>query len=273
MNNLESIFYWMTALFFAAAFFVSLIASIFKKQRMFNAGHWFIICGFSSLTVLGIARWIMFDHPPFVTLFESMLTSIWFLVLLYLILRWTSSKFNLLLIPVSLISFLMMGWSASLPKEATPLSAALNNVWLFIHASFATAGASAFLIAASFAIIYLLGKDRIESMSALTSKIPRFESLPRTIFHFSIFGLILWGVMIVSGSIWAHAAWGRYWAWDPIELWSLISWLIYGLLIHARLGFKISQKLSCYLTIIAALIVAFSLWGVGYIYETIHVYG
>jgi len=79
--------------------------------------------------------------------------------------------------------------------------------------------------------------------------------------------------MIVSGSIWAHAAWGRYWAWDPIELWSLISWLLYGLVLHSRIGFKVSSRIFCWMTIIAVLTIIFALWGVDYVYETIHVYG
>ena len=88
-----------------------------------------------------------------------------------------------------------------------------------------------------------------------------------------LLGLILWGVMIVSGSIWAHAAWGRYWAWDPIELWSLISWLLYALVVHARVTFKMSHRLFGWLVIVAAACVVFALWGVGYVYETIHSYG
>jgi ABC-type transport system involved in cytochrome c biogenesis permease subunit len=167
----------------------------------------------------------------------------------------------------------MMGWSSSLPAETSPLSAALSNVWLFIHASFATSGAAAFLIGASFSIIYLLGRENLGVLERISPKIPDYDMLPKTILNFLIFGLILWGVMIVSGSIWAHVAWGRYWAWDPIELWSLISWLLYGLLLHARLAFKLPKRLFCWLTILAAATVVFSLWGIQYIYETIHSYG
>ena len=232
-----------------------------------------VFVGFISLTIFGIIRWVNTGHPPFVTLFESMITSIWFILLIYLITSIINKKTNILILPVSLISFLMIGWSSSLSAEATPLSAALTNVWLFIHASFATSGAAAFLIGASFAVIYLLGEDKLISMEKVAAKIPEYNRLPKTILNFLIFGLILWGVMIVSGSIWAHVAWGRYWAWDPIELWSLISWLLFALVIHTRLTFKISQRLFCYLTIIAAITVVFSLWGVGYIYKTIHEYG
>jgi ABC-type transport system involved in cytochrome c biogenesis permease subunit len=39
---------------------------------------------------------------------------------------------------------------------------------------------------------------------------------------------------IMTGSVWAHYAWGSYWSWDPKEIWSLITWLIYAIMLHAR---------------------------------------
>lgn len=273
MNAIESVFYWTTTLLHAATFFLVLFSLIFKKASSFNLARWLFLTAFITLTAFGVIRWIQTGHPPFVTLFESMITAIWFTLLIFHIARFKVKQVSILLLPVSFISFLMMGWSSSLPTEASPLSAALSNVWLFIHASFATSGAAAFLIGASFSIIYLMGKEKLDSMERVSAKIPDYDSLPKTILNFHIFGLILWGVMIVSGSIWAHVAWGRYWAWDPIELWSLISWLLYGLLLHTRLAFRLSKRLFCWLTIFAAATVVFSLWGIQYIYETIHSYG
>ena len=53
----------------------------------------------------------------------------------------------------------------------------------------------------------------------------------------------------------------------------LVGWLVYALLIHARLTFKISHRLFSMLTIGAAATVVFALWGVHYVYKTIHTYG
>lgn len=273
MSSFESIFFWLSALFLAFGFFGSLLALIFSKENYFRAARLAVGLGFLAITVWGIIRWVSTGHPPFVTLFESMVTSIWFTLLIFVILDRKSDRFSILTLPVAFFTFLMIGWSSSLSQAGTPLSVALDNVWLFIHASFATSGAASFLIAASFSILYLMGEEKLLSLEKVAARVPEYSSLPKTILNMVLFGLILWGVMIVSGSIWAHAAWGRYWAWDPIELWSLISWLVYGLLVHTRMTFKISHRLFCRLTITAALIVVFSLWGVGYIYETIHSYG
>jgi ABC-type transport system involved in cytochrome c biogenesis permease subunit len=273
MNAAESVFYWVTAVMMAATFFLVLLSIVFRKPRAFDLARAVTFVAFLTLTVFGVIRWARTEHPPFVTLFESMITSVWFVLLSFHVIRARLSAASILLLPVSAISFLLLGWSSSLPAEATPLSVALTNTWLFIHASFATSGAAAFLIASSFSVVYLLGEKRLTSLQSTIPRLPAHESLPKSILNFLIFGLILWGVMIVSGSIWAHVAWGRFWAWDPIELWSLISWLLYALLLHARLTFKLSQRLFCVFTIAAAATVVFSLWGVHYVYETIHAYG
>ena len=273
MSSAESVFFWLAALGLAASFFLSLLSIIFKRRAALSNSFYPLLIAFAALTLFGIIRWVSSGHPPFVTLFESMIASVWFICLIFIIVRLSAPQTALLALPLSLVTFLLMGWSSSLPAEATPLSEALDNVWLFIHASFATSGAASFLVAASFAGIYLMGEERLKSMDTIAAKVPEFNSLLKSVLNFMLFGLILWGVMIISGSIWAHGAWGRYWAWDPIELWSLLSWMLYGLILHARLTFKMSGRTFCKLTIAAALTVVFALWGVGYLYNTIHNYG
>jgi len=273
MNTSDLIFFWTTTLLLALTFFLVLFSLVFGRQRLFALARLTILLALLGLTAFGIMRWARTGHPPFVTLFESMITAVWFVLLITNGIVSRLRPAAIVILPVSGITFLLMGWASDLPPDLSPLSAALTNVWLFIHASFATSGAAAFLIAASFSITYLLGEKGLKRAQRVVATIPRYDSLPRSVLNLILFGLILWGVMIVSGSIWAHVAWGRYWAWDPIETWSLISWLLYGLLLHARLTFKFPPRLFCWLTIIAAGTVAFSLWGIHYIYDTIHTYG
>lgn len=273
MNAVESVFYWLSAVFLAASFFFAMATQIFNRAGFFKKALALSLTGLGLLTIFGILRWVEADHPPFVSRFESMVISAWFILAIFHLVRLFNRGVELLCMPLSLVAFLFLGWASSMETAASPLSTSLENIWLFIHASFATSGASAFVIAASYSAIYLRGEEKLNDMAKLAAKVPTYKSLPEKALNFLIFGLILWGVMIVSGSIWANAAWGRYWAWDPIEIWSLISWLLYGLVLHTRLTFKISKRTFSWLTIIAALTVIFALWGVGYIYETIHSYG
>jgi ABC-type transport system involved in cytochrome c biogenesis permease subunit len=273
VNDTETILFWLGALLLAGSLFSALLGMIFGRRRPIAVSGALMLAATISLSILGGIRWARTGHPPFVSLFESMLASIWFLLVIYQLVRLRVPGAVIILAPVAGLALLLTGWSSSLSDDASPLSASLQNVWLFIHASFATAGAGTFLIGAAYSVIFLLGEARYEKIGAGFKGLPRFGDLPRSVTTFLLFGLVLWGVMIVSGSIWAHVAWGRYWAWDPVELWSLLSWLLYGLLYHARMAWRLPPKVFCALNIVAAGTVAFSLWGIQYVYETIHTYG
>lgn len=273
MTALESLLFWPASIMLAAAFVFELLSFTLGKSGAHKAAVALSGLTLVMLTGFGTARWINSGHPPFVTIFESMTLAVWSALALYHLLQWRLRWLQIMLTPLSLVGFLLLGWSSTTETAAAPLSAALDNVWLFIHASFATLGAATFLIATSLSVAYLVGQERLAKSARIAARVPEYKDIPRQIQNLSILGLVLWGVMIVSGSIWAHAAWGRYWAWDPIELWSLISWLLFGLVLHAKIGLKVSARVYSVLTIVATAAVIFALWGVGYLYETIHTYG
>jgi ABC-type transport system involved in cytochrome c biogenesis permease subunit len=272
MSNIEAALFWVSTLAFAVTFFLAVLAIVFGKNAPQHVALRLFSGSVASLLGLGVARWVRTGHPPFVTIFESMTFSVFLFVLIYNIIRLRQPRAGAALAPAAGISLLLMGWSLSLPHEATPLSAALDNVWLFIHASFATAGAAVFLVAAAFSAAYLMGPQRLARLR-LPGANGDLAGIPKSVSTFLLMGFIMWGTMIASGAIWAHVAWGRYWGWDPVELWSLISWVLYALLIHARLTFKLPARVFCILTIVTAGTVAFSLWGIQYVYDTIHTYG
>jgi len=273
MISSELICFWTAIVLLAASFFMAIASVVFKRQRLFEFARALALVAFICVTVLGVVRWTRTGHPPFVSKFESMLTSVWFVLLIFHVLALRVRQSHILLLPIAGVTFLLLGWASSLSPDASPLTAALTNVWLFVHASFATLGAASFVVASAFSGIYLLGEGYLDRVKHTVSKVPEYRSLHKSILNFLTLGLILWGIMIVSGSIWAHVAWGRYWAWDPIELWSLIGWMMFALLLHTRLTFKITHRVFSWMTIGASLVVLFALWGVQYVYNTIHTYG
>ena len=50
--------------------------------------------------------------------------------------------------------------------------------------------------------------------------------------------------MLIAGAVWAHDAWGRYWSWDPLETWSLLTWLSLAIVLHLRLTFRLQPALG-----------------------------
>ena len=125
--------------------------------------------------------------------------------------------------------------------EAGPLVPALNSYWIKIHVAAAVIASGAFLLSGVIALLYLLrarydagvpGTHRFPvSMGA---SLPPAGVLDRASYAVIAFAFPVWTFAVIAGAIWAEAAWGRYWGWDPKETWSFITWVLYAGYLHAR---------------------------------------
>jgi ABC-type transport system involved in cytochrome c biogenesis permease subunit len=98
--------------------------------------------------------------------------------------------------------------------------------------------------------------------------------IDESMFRFVVYGFIAEIIMIVSGSIWAKDLWGSYWGWDPVEVWSLISWLLYGLAIHLRVTLGWKGRRMAWLMILLLSTVIITYWGIDVVVEnTRHMFG
>src|SRR5512144_1224332 len=118
---------------------------------------------------------------------------------------------------------------------AGPLVPALDSYWIKIHVAAAIVAAGTFTVAAVATVLYLVraGYDtgRARGASAATARglgrlLPTAEALDCTAYRTIAFAFPVWTFAIIAGAIWAEAAWGRYWGWDPKETWSFVSWVV-----------------------------------------------
>ena len=192
---------------------------------------------------------------PIVTRYEDFTVDALAIALIYLVAQWrwpATRQAGVIIMPLAAV---LVVAALTYSRGVFPMSPALRTNWLVIHAQLN-----------SFAIGF-------GTLAVAVGLLPQTQHIPALVGRLLAWTFILWSGMVGAGSYWASLSWGRYWAWDPIELWSLISWLLYGLVLHTRMTWKLSQRSLCWMTIAAALTVVFALWGVGYIYETIHEYG
>lgn len=77
---------------------------------------------------------------------------------------------------------------------------------------------------------------------------------------------------LVFAMIWAHEAWGRFWGWDPKEVWALVTWLFYTAYLHLRLSAGWQGQNSAWLAVAGFLIVMFTLVGVNLVISGLHSY-
>lgn len=168
--------------------------------------------------------------------------------------------------------FLMSGFAllvshlGQMNPQITPLMPVLNSPWLSIHVSVVMMSYTlfAFLFLNSLTALVLLGKmgtaDQVSSLTLMN----------RLLLYPSV---LLLGVGIILGSIWANESWGCYWGWDPKEVWALISFLVYGAAIYFRRLDLFSKEKSFHLYLLwAFLSILMTYFGVNYFLGGLHSY-
>jgi len=165
-------------------------------------------------------------------------------------------------------AFVLLGWAGTLMKDvAQSIAPTLQSGWIWVHIIGASSGFASVLIAAAIGLLYLLKE---KNSGGLYGRIPELEVLDLYSYRYVSAGFIMYGLMIVSGCFWSNQVKGNYWAWDPVEVWSLVSWLIYGIYLHLRvtMGWR-GHRLAWY-SLIAVVVMIVSYWGIPFSVETFH---
>ncbi len=263
MNNIDGIFLWLAIASYSISFLASLAGIIFKKDKWVDFGFYIFIVSFGFHTLSFISRWLITWHPPVYGQYENSLTASWFLaVSVFAIKRWSSKIGAVAAILTPMILF-VIGNGVMAKPSVGPLPPPFQSNWLWVHVTFAWFGFGSVLIAGGIALIYIL-KHRIKR-GAAWEWFPSLEILDDLIFRFIFFGFITLTVEIGAGAIWANGLWGRYWGWDPMETWSLIMWLIYGINMHLRVTLGWKGTKAAWLPLLSLISVFIAFFGIGFI--------
>jgi len=215
-----------------------------------------------------ILRWIEsyemgIGHAPLSNLYESLIFFAMTIAVIHLFIEYRY-KHRFVGVVASPFPFLIMAY-ASLPKvndAIQPLIPALQSNWLIAHVMTCFVGYAAFAIAFGVSLMFLFKPADSPEGSGVVSRIPDFDILDDLTHQMVMFGFLFLSIGIITGAIWANQAWGRYWGWDPKETWSLITWLIYASLLHARLMRGWQGKKIAILSCVGFCAVIFTYFGV-----------
>ncbi|MEY3382708.1 MAG: c-type cytochrome biosis protein CcsB [Actinomycetota bacterium] len=217
-----------------------------------------------------ITRGLSAERLPLGNMYEFSITGAFAFTTAYLI---ALKKFQIrwLGLFVAAGALLTLGTAVTLLYvESAPLVPALKSPWLVIHVSAAIISGGIFLLANSIAAIYLI-LEKIEGKGARgnwSSRLPSLDALDQLTYRLIALVFPLWTFSIIAGAIWAEAAWGRYWGWDPKETWSFITWVAYAAYLHARVTAGWKGKKAAWLCLIAGSTFLFNyvyvnIWGTG----------
>ncbi len=250
------------------------IFEIFKKKKgTSRAVLYLAIIGFLCHTANIIVRYAEGGHIPVTNMHEASSFFAWCIVILFFTYEYRY-KPGLLSSFIMPLVFIFMFSSSVFTREIVNISPVLKSYWVGIHVTLAFLADAAFAMACGIGIMYLIQERHLKSkrINRLFLKMPSLQVLDEINYHLITLGFPLLSLAIITGVIWANSAWGTYWRWDPKEVWSLITWFIYALVLHLRLSLGWRGKKAAILSIIGFAIVIFTFFGVTLILKGRHVF-
>jgi cytochrome c-type biogenesis protein CcsB len=275
-----------TTFIYLAATFFYITYAIFGVKWAGTAGTLTVLIGiFANTTGIGL-RWMEthqqgIGYVPLSNMYESLVFFALCIAALYLVIE---SKYKVKIIgsyivPFTFFAMAYASYSGEFGKEIKPLLPALQSNWLVAHVITCFIGYAAFAISCGMAIFYLC-KFFLQSRSAASSQPPVPKSGTLTLqtidainYKMMMFGFIWLTAGIITGAIWANSAWGTYWSWDPKETWSLITWFVYALALHARYTRGWDGTRMSIVSLVGFISVIFTYYGVNFLLSGLHSYG
>ncbi len=224
-----------------------------------------------------VLRGLATDRFPFGNLYEYVLVTTAFIMIGAAIViqrkEWRI-VWPWLLVPI--LALLFFG-GTKLYADSAPVVPALQSNWLPIHVSVVSSGASIGMLSGIASLLYLLriwqpqGQEH-GFFGAIAKPLPSAKKLDAMAYRTAILTLPVFGLGIVLGAIWAEAAWGRFWGWDPKETVSLISWVLYAAYLHARATAGWRNWKAAWINIAALATTIFNLFFINMVVSGLHSY-
>ncbi len=262
----------MSFILFQTALLCEILASggfivyiIKQKKWMFRVSHWLLFSGFMFHTAFLIYRFWTLGTAPVLDMRSALSFFSWCIIAVYMAFY---LKFRMMVLGSFVAPFaaFMLLISSSMPVKAIHVRPVFKSMWLTIHVFSVFIGIGLFTIACLVSIMYLIQEYHIKKKkygSFYFSRLPSLATLDEINYCALIYGFPFLTIGIISGCIYAQCAFGTYWQWDPKEVLSLITWLLYAVLLHERLTVGWQGRKAAIMSILCFLVIMISFAGTG----------
>lgn len=216
-----------------AAFVVYLVT---QRRLASVAGVGMLGAGFLLLTLYLITSWVTTQGFPARNLYETLLVTAWAVAGTFLVLhiRLRLSVLGVIAAPMVMLLILIATQFSSDPVVNKPI---FNSFWLVVHVAVILTGEALLALACGAGILYLLQERAIKQKRRgfFYERLPSLERLDATGYIGIVSGFTLMTLGLITGVIYARSVWGQFWSWNPKEVWSGVTWLLYAVMLHGRL--------------------------------------
>ena len=180
---------------------------------------------------------------------------------------------------IGLVTLMLCAATIGFPTPVGHLVPALQSPWIVIHVSIAVLASALFSISFAMNVLQLLQHSRMNRLAEgkndrlpFMRLVPGAGALENFAYRINTIAFVMWTFTVMAGAIWAEAAWGRYWGWDPKEVWSFVIWVVYAGYLHARATGGWTGPRSAWLSIIGYGCVIFNFTVVNIYFNGLHSY-
>lgn len=223
--------HWAAVIVYVVAAVGTVYGLIFDRPAAERIGRGLAVAGLGVHAVALLYRWVAQGHGPYMVRYEVLSSNAWVLMAGFLLFARAFPKIRPASIIVFPTTFLLVALGLFQDPAVRKLPPSLRSIWLVLHVSFYKIAFTTMLIALALALLYLM--RRFSSLAWL-DRLPDGDTLDLYCYRFAGFSFTFWAVGMLAGSIWAYQSWGSYWGWDPVETWSLVTWLLFGAHLHLR---------------------------------------
>ena len=239
----------------------------YHRRGVLSAGRAVAFAGLAAHGVSVVTRGLAAGRVPWGNMYEYASVLGFLIVAAYLLVierAWRAESVRGFALGAAVLA---MAGATLIYVPPGPLVPALNSYWIRIHVVLAVLASSMFILATVFTVLSLV-QDRRERRLAPTaiparepalvgaagerpedyapadgeepvspaarSRLPAAAALDRMAYRTIVFAFPVWTMAVIAGAIWAEQAWGRYWGWDPKEVWSFVTWVVFAAYLHAR---------------------------------------
>ncbi|MBN1627846.1 MAG: c-type cytochrome biogenesis protein CcsB [Deltaproteobacteria bacterium] len=263
----------MADIFFMIALFLILLSTggfivfiIKQKERIFFLSYIALCAGFILQSISLVLSYYDLGVAPVISLKSSLSFFAWCIIGVYLVFH---ARFRLMVLGsfAAPLAAVLMIISSVIPGAEAGVNPILRSAWLIIHVVTIFIGNGIFAITFVSAVMYIIQESRIKkkSLGSFYKRLPSLETLDSINHYTIIYGFPFLTIGMITGTIYAYYALGSYWRWDPKEVWTLVTWLAFAVLLHERLAAGWRGRKAALMSIICFLMLIFtflagSLW-------------
>lgn len=220
-----------------------------RRQR---AASWLLGTALALHTLALAQRWAVHGHGPFTTLHEILSSSLWSLALIYAACAWRWRELRAAWLAVTPVLALLGLWALLADPGRGHLPPTYATSLLYLHALAGKLYLGLLLVACGVASLPWLRRLRRNPASNVSAN---DDARSAALAHgFAAAAFVCDSLMLIIGAAWAQDAWGRYWAWDPLESWAFVSWLGLVMALHGQATWRpTTQRFAVWLWLVFAL--------------------